>query len=374
MQSISRYIFKQLLTATVAITVGLTFAVWLTQSLRLIDYFVNRGVPAGTFLTFLTLLLPSLVGVVLPIATFCSVVFVYNKLTMDSELVVLRAAGLSQLQLAGPALILAVVMTAVVYSVSLYFLPASYAAFKDLQFELRSNYSAVLLQEGAFNSVSDGITVYVRERTSGGQLLGVLVHDTREAGSPVTMMAERGELVAADSGPRVVLVNGNRQQRDQKDGRVSVLYFDRYTVELKHLQETVHTRWREPKERFLGDLLDPNMHPSDKQYRSELIAEGHQRLVSPLYALAFVVIGLAALLSGEFNRRGQTRRILLAISCVARREAQLLALHDVTTRTLAAAPAMYAGPTLPILIALFVLFRKPRRAQPRGDLAGATAP
>ena len=64
MQSISRYIFKQLITATIAITVGLSFVVWLTQSMRFIDYIVNRGVPATTFLSFVTLLVPSLVGVV----------------------------------------------------------------------------------------------------------------------------------------------------------------------------------------------------------------------------------------------------------------------------------------------------------------------
>ena len=54
--------------------------------------------------------------------------FVYYKLTMDSEIVVLRAAGLSPLQLAGPALRLGLLATLVVYSISLYFLPASYRA------------------------------------------------------------------------------------------------------------------------------------------------------------------------------------------------------------------------------------------------------
>ena len=134
--------------ATIAITLGLTFAIWLTQSLRLIDFIVNRGLPASTFFSFIVLLLPSFVGIVLPIATFCSVLFVYYKLTMDSEIVVLRAAGLSQLQLARPALRLGLLVTLAVYSITLYFLPASYRAFKDLQYRLRSDFTTVLLQEG----------------------------------------------------------------------------------------------------------------------------------------------------------------------------------------------------------------------------------
>src|SRR3546814_6353737 len=85
---ISRYILGQLAMATVFVTVALTFAIWLTQSLRLIDYIVNRGLPASTFLTFVGLLLPSFLGVVLPVATFVAILFVYHKLAMDSELVV----------------------------------------------------------------------------------------------------------------------------------------------------------------------------------------------------------------------------------------------------------------------------------------------
>lgn len=361
MSAIGRYIFRQALTATVAITVGLTFAVWLTQSLRLIDFIVNRGLPAATFFAFVALLLPSFIGIVLPIATFCAVLFVYHKLIMDSELVVLRAVGMSQLQLARPAFLLALVMTGVVYTITLYFLPASYRSFKDMQYELRSDYSTVLLQEGAFNTIGDAITVYVRERTNDGELLGILVHDMRDPAKPVSMMAERGALVQGPSGPRVVMANGNRQEREVADGRVSVLYFDRYTVELAQFQDTLQTRWREPKERYLHELFGPPKHPADEEYRSELIAEGHQRLVMPLYTIAFVLIGVAALLSGEFNRRGQTRRVLTAILSIAVLEAQALSLHDLAVRSLDAVPAMYAGAIVPTVLALIVLLRGARR-------------
>ncbi len=361
MRAINRYIFAQTFMATIAITLGLTFAVWLTQSLRLIDFIVNRGLPASTFLAFILLLVPSFIGIVLPIAAFCSVLFVYYKLTMDSEIVVLRAAGLSQLELAGPALHLGLLATLTVYSITLYFLPASYREFKDLQHRLRSDFTTVLLQEGTFNAVTQGITVYVRDRTGEGELLGILVHDSRDPDKPITMMAERGALVRSGDSPRVVMFNGNRQQRNLDDGRVSILYFDQYTVELAQLQETALTRWREPKERFIMELFARSDDPNDIAYRSELIAEGHQRLVMPLYCLSFVLIGLAAILAGEFNRRGQTRRVLLAILLIAGLEAISLALHDLATRTALAIPAMYAGAVLPILASLYVLVRTPRR-------------
>jgi lipopolysaccharide export system permease protein len=370
MRSITRYILNQIVVVTVAVTVGLTFAVWLTQSLRLIDYIVNRGLPASTFFSFVGLLLPSFLGIVLPIAVFCAALFVYNKMTMDSELVVLRASGMSQLQLARPALVVGAAATLVVYSITLYLLPLSFRSFKDLQHEIRNDYSAVLLQEGMFNTLSDNITVYVRERAVDGELRGILVHDSRDEEKPITLMAERGVLVTTDGGPRVVMVNGNRQEVERGTGRLSLLYFDSYTVEISRLQGSLDGRWREPKERYLHELLQPGDSEEDQRFYNELVAEGHQRLVAPLYALSFVMVALAALLSGEFNRRGQARRVITAILCVALLEGLALALQDLANRWLEAVPAMYLGPLLPLLASSYILLREPKR---RGD-AGALVP
>ena len=361
MPAITRYIFGQVLTATLFITTALTFAVWLTQSLRLFDYIVNRGLPASTFLSFIALLLPSFLGVVLPIAGFTAVLFVYNKLALDSEMVVLRAAGLSQLQIARPALLLGLLVTFLVYVIALYLQPVSYRAFKDLQHSIRSTFSDVLLQEGEFNVFSDAITVFVRERSADGQLRGILVHDGRDPENPVTLMAENGALVISDTGPRVVMKNGNRQQMERGSGRLSLLYFDSYTVELALLEQRLARRWREPKERFLQELLFPDESGNDQKNYNELVAEGHQRLAGPLYTLAFILVALAALLSGEFNRRGQLRRIVIAVICVAALEALSLALHDFAIRSLKAVPLLYLAVVMAIAGAFAVLVRSHNR-------------
>ena len=88
MQSITRYIFNQLFAAALFITLGLTLAIWLSQSLRWISYIVNQGLPTSTFFYFVGLLLPSFLGIILPIAAFCAVLFVYYKLVLDSEMMV----------------------------------------------------------------------------------------------------------------------------------------------------------------------------------------------------------------------------------------------------------------------------------------------
>ena len=187
------------------------------------------------------------------------------------------------------------------------------------------------------------------------------------------MMAERGALVPSEAGPRVVMENGNRQEVRPGTGQFSLLYFDRYTVELSEFGEAAQRRWREPKERFLGELMFPGEEQRDQRYRQELIAEGHQRLVSPLYVLVFVLIGLAALLAGEFNRRGQARRVLGAIACVAALEGTSLALHDLASRSAAAVPAMYLAVALSMMLSLFVLLHRPGRRGGQQTLGEASA-
>jgi lipopolysaccharide export system permease protein len=373
MPVLNRYILRQLIWVTVFITLALTMAVWLSQSLRFMDYIVNRGLAISDFLALMSLMLPRFFGVVLPIATFVAILFVYNKLANESELAVMRAAGLSQWQIAKPGVMLAVGLTVVVYAVSLYFLPASYREFKDLQFQMRSEYSAVLLQEGVFNTVGENITVYVRNRTEAGDLQGIMVHDAREE-PPVTLIAERGAIVESEEGPRVLLIDGSRQLVDRGDGGLSILYFDRYTVDITQLKQAVTDRWRQPEERFLQNLLWPGDSKADQRYANELIAEGHRRLQFPLYTLAFAAIGLASVLTGEFSRRGQSKRIAGGVAAVAAAQAGQLALVDLTSRTLQLAPLGYMLALLLIVAPLYLLLSVSRRRTGSQPLKAAEGP
>ncbi len=311
-----RYMIRQLVWPLFFIAIAMAGVIWLTQSLRFVDLILNRGLPAHTFFYLAILVLPMVMSVLLPVALFIAVVFTYTKMTMDSELVVLQACGMSHGDLAKPALAVTAAVVFLCYLLNLYLMPLAYREFKDLQFSIRHNYSSVLLQEGAFNTVADGVTVYVRERRNDGELFGILVHDERDPEKPVTMMAERGALVQTPSGPRVVMITGNRQVVERTHERLSILYFDRYTVDFNTVDQAQEERWREPRERFVHELFSPGDTLDDQRNLAIMRAEGHQRVASPLLALSFAMIALTALLAGEFNRRGQVRRILWATSAV----------------------------------------------------------
>src|SRR5579871_2853160 len=231
MSGLTRYILRQTLFLTAAFTLVFSIAIWLIQSVRFIDLIVNRGLSLGIFVEVTALIVPRLVEVVLPIAIFLAVLFSYNRLISESELVVMRAAGLSQGRLARPALLAGAIGTALLLAMSTYLLPVVNREFKDLQFQIRNRFSSALIQEGVFNTMSESLTVYVRSRDRRGELGGIVVHDTRDPLKPVTLFAERGALVGTPEGERVLMVNGSRQQYDETTGRLSILSFSSYTLE-----------------------------------------------------------------------------------------------------------------------------------------------
>lgn len=365
MRWLTRYPLKQMGFALLFVLGAVTCAIWLTQALRFVDLIVNRGLPIETFLHLAILLLPQFFQLVLPIAMFSAVVFAYNKMQADSELVVMRATGLSSFSLARPALLLGLAATAASYALSLYVAPMSHGAFKDLQFQIRNEFTTVVLREGVFTNIGEKMTVYVRQRESSGELLGVLVQDERDPKNQVTMVAERGAFVRTNEGPKVIMVNGNRQERETSSGRLSVLYFDSYAFDLGRLQQSATLRWREPRERFIKELFWPDNTQIDTEHYTELVAEGHQRLVTPLFCLSFTLIGLAAMLTGEFSRRGHLGRILVAILAVIICQAANLGATYASVRTLAVVPLMYAVAAVPGLVALWMILRPQRRSIPR---------
>ncbi|MDA0260693.1 MAG: LPS export ABC transporter permease LptF [Proteobacteria bacterium] len=369
MGGVPRYILWQLLGPTVFITVTLTGVIWLTQSLRFLDLIINRGLSAGDFFYLTLLLLPKILVLLLPISLFSATIYIYHRLKTDSEMVIMRAVGLSPASLAAPALVVSVGVAILCYVLTLYLQPLGFRTFKDLQFSFRSNYASVLVQEGVFNTLVSGVTVFIRAREPNGELTGIFVHDARNPSKPTSMMAERGALVQTDKGPRFVLLKGNRQELDANDIRVSFLFFDRYTLDLGQFSETPATRWREPSERYLDELFNPGPGADDVANAGKMFAEAHQRLSSPLYAIVFVLIAVTSMLYGEYNRRHDWVRIFVAAASVMLVQALGLSFTSVASKAPEFVVLVYANLIVPFCLCVYVLttFRRVRLPRSRNQ-------
>ncbi|HUC70029.1 MAG TPA: LPS export ABC transporter permease LptF [Stellaceae bacterium] len=357
MTRLTRYILRQCFGVMVFVTAALSAAVWMAQSLPLIDLIVNRGLSLDVFLYLAALIMPRFLDIVLPIGIFIAVLFTFNRLTAESELVVMRAAGLSPMALARPVLILAAIAFAILMSLSLYVLPVSSRAFKDLQFEIRNRFVSSLIQEGTFTTISDKLTFYIRSREANGDVVGLLINDSRDPQRPITILAQRAAFVDTAAGSRIVMLNGNRQQFDPQTHKLSVLTFQRYTLDLESMQDAPVVRFRGAQERFLGELLFP---PAglDALVRRSFIMEAHQRLLIPLSALSFSLIPLACLLPGEFSRRGQAKRVIVALGAAFLFQVSSLGVNDLAARFTEAIPLMYVVDLLPFAVGLTILLNR----------------
>jgi len=367
MLGIDRYILRQLAVAMVFVTIGLSGILWLTQSLRFIEMTVNRGASVWVFLEITLLVLPNFLTFILPVALFSVVLFTYNKLITDRELVVMRAAGFSHWALTRPAFTMAVITTILGWIINVWLIPMSVEQFHKLQWALRSTATSVLLQEGVFNQISNGLTVYVRSRSPQGELLGVIVHDRRHRDHSVTLMAERGAILKGetdDAPPKVLLINGTRQQVNSKNDRLSLLYFDNYAMEFSDKSAEGEERSRDARERPTSELFSATEAEVGPVNYRQFRVEGHQRLASPLYHITFALVAAACLIPGWFNRRGQGDRLLLAIGLMVAMQALGLGINNIVTRNLSLLPLIYLAPILPVFACLWVLLAPPRHRAP----------
>jgi lipopolysaccharide export system permease protein len=348
------YIFRQVLFALVVATGGLTALIWLTQSLRFVDLVVNRGLSFVVFLHLTGLLIPSFIAVILPITTYVVIQFTYQRMATDRELTVMRSAGLSPWALARPALAVALLATLLGYGLSVWAVPASLRDFKQFQWEIRNRLAAFLLQDGVFTPLSDKLTVYIRSRDPDGTLHGILVDDARDPTAHATILAERGRLIEGRTGPRVLLLDGSRQEIDHQSGRLDMLTFRQNEIDLADATKDDTARPADMSEVPLSALLDP--HPYFERDRPKWLAEGHKRLTAPLTTLSYALVGLFSALGGMFRRHGGVARPLVTVGAMVGLLATGLAFGTLAARDNSLLLLMWVHAMVPGIICAWMLF------------------
>lgn len=353
---LDRYILHQLFFALIALTGGAVALIWLTQSLHFVSMVVQHGLSLRAFLHLTSLLVPTLLGVILPISTFLVILFVYHKLTGDRELTVMRATGLSPLRLARPGLLCALCATGVAYFLSLWLSPASYHTFHRYEFQIRNRVAAFLLEEGVFTSVSDTMTIYVHKHETETLYKGVLIQDNRNHQKPTTIIAEEALIIPHNDTIHLVLYHGSRQTVDPNSKQLGVLDFSHDTIELTPSHSSNRTD-QDAAEQPLRSLLWPSPQ-IPLQYQSKLIIEGWSRLITPLSTLSYAMIGLVCILRGRFSRHGSIVRLFMAVFCVVSLLLLSLMLKGIAARQLFFIPFLWINVLFPIGISSALLLQE----------------
>lgn len=347
-----------------------TGVIWLALSLRVIDTVVNSGQSAQLFLEFVVLLIPKVMMIVLPVASFAGTLYAINRLYSDSEVVVMFASGVSGQRILRPVTLFALAVMAVMLVISTYLAPMAQRVMLDRVSAARGDVAAAFLRPGAFVTPEAGVTVYMREMARPGEILGIFVHDERDPDAIVTYTAERAVLLDAEPGPRLVMFDGVAQSPSGPEGEsLSILRFEQLGYDLSSFSEDPSERVRKPSELSIDRLLTITEDEAKPRSLGDFRAEAHEALSAPLYVLALPLLGVAFVIGGGFRRQGFAMRIFSAVSVAICVRLLGLALKGATAGTAALWPLMYAPPVLGIIFAVWLLSKSGRpilsRAQPR---------
>ncbi len=370
MRRLDQYILRQIAGPFLFFVLLLAGVIWLGKSLSLIETIVNNGQSAHVFLELSVLLMPMALSIVLPVAAFGATLYAINRLFSDSEIVVMFATGFSWTALIRPVLMFAALVTLITYALTLVVIPGAQRELKTRVAEIKGDIVSAFLREGAFQSPTEGVTVYLRGLGRPGELLGVFVHDERDADEVATYTAERAVLVTDEDGTRIVMFDGVLQlaQTGWSDA-LALLRFEQFAYDLTQFTGSAADRKRKPSEFYLPTLLSITADEAARLGRplGAYRAEAHEALSAPLYVLAFALIAVAFVVGPGFRRQGFLGRIVAATAVATALRIAGLGMKGLATGTAAFWPALYLPPLIGMALALWLLAgRLPARRRANG--------
>ena len=356
MMILNKYIFKQLFVGFILVLTGMTILVWLTQSLKMIDMIVTKGVSVGVFLKMTVLVLPNFIQILSPLALFAVTLFIYTRMQSDKELMVMKAVGMDNSQIMRAPLIFAGILMILGYVFSLFIVPYANTQMREMKWQIKNNLSHLMLQEGQFNSFKN-LTIYIRERLSDGVLKGIIVYDTKDAEKPASLIAESGVVYQGDDETQVTFEQGFRQEMNRKTKQFSVLKFDTYTMGFGDGTKKT-ARIGDVREFPLTYLLTASQKEVDTPAKfRKFKVEALKRLLQPVYNVTFVFLAMFGVLAGYYNRRGQVGQVNFVVLTALVVQSLALAFENMAAKNLWLSPLMFVNAFLPIVVVYFVLIK-----------------
>ena len=288
---------------------------WINQAVRLFDQLISDGQSAGVFLEVAALTLPNVIRIMLPVAAFAASLYVANRLTSDSEFVVVQSAGWSRWRLMRPAVAFGAIVALFVSMLTHLVVPTAATQLAERQEEISENIVTRLLTPGEFLHPSDGISFYVREITPSGELSDIFLMDTLRAERNVTYTARRALLVRHETGPKLAMFDGLVQTLSTDGRRMAVTRFEELVYDVAAFVVQTRQGTRGINELSTPELLWPDIHVINEvgQPAAVLFAEGHGRISQALLSVVAALAGFAALMLGSFSRFGFLKQVIGAI-------------------------------------------------------------
>ncbi|HUF78968.1 MAG TPA: LptF/LptG family permease, partial [Thermoanaerobaculia bacterium] len=307
---LDRYILREIIGPLGLGFLVYTFILLLDALFDSAEMIIRRGLPVRTVGELLLLALPNIVVLTIPMSLLFGVLIAIGRLSSDSELVALRATGVSLLSLYRPILILSGFLAALNTALMVFVLPWGNHQLQLQRLTILTRTVSSQVQPRVFWDEWQNQVLYVFETPPGEPWQGVFLAESVPSteGNRVTV-ADRGTVRVDPDGERVVLELEGAYVHELDLGRpetYQVSYHRRLEALLEDQFATQHRARvtasksvRELTLQELGRWAADLERPADLRRLARV--EIHKKFAIPF---ASVVFGIFALPLGFNNRRG----------------------------------------------------------------------
>jgi lipopolysaccharide export system permease protein len=247
--------------------------------------------------------IPRFLELIIPVSFFLSIMLVYGRMYVDSEMVVLESCGLSPLRLAGITLSLSLVVMFLAGGVTLWLKPISEGSVEELFAGQRNLTEFDTLAPGRFQKLRSGKRVtYVEDFTDEGKLSKVFINEYKESNfygpkDVNTVVSETGETQVDENGNRFLVLNdGYRYSGAPGQKSYQVVRYEEYG---QRIEKEVAEKRRPRNSSFDMAELMASSEPKDVaewQWRVSMI------IMIPIIALMALPLSKVNPRQGRFTR------------------------------------------------------------------------
>jgi lipopolysaccharide export system permease protein len=317
MTLLDRATLKEMFTAFGLGIMIFTFVLLTNKILRLVELIVNKGVGILTVLQLFLYILPYSLVVTIPMSVLLATLTTFTRLGADGELLGLRGAGLSLFRLARPAVWFGLMASVLTLFITIWILPFSNYAFKNLVFQMTQRQAAVGIQDGVFNSDFEGLILYVEHvdpKTS--RLEGIFLVDNRDPAERRVIVARNGRVTPDSQNLQMKLSLSQGTiylPASELNGHYRLLTFVDNSLILD-----MNRNFADPAQKPMGEeeltLTElreraVSLRSQGRNYHSPLV-QFHKKLAIPVACILFTLVGVP--LGSRFRKGG--RGLSLAIS------------------------------------------------------------
>lgn len=197
-------------------------------TMRLISFaslVINKGVEVHHIVAIFISIIPTFLEIAIPLATLLGVMLAFGRLSGDSEIVVIRASGISLSKLTIPALVFGITAALCTLYVTLSLSPKGYQKLNKTFFDIARSKSSAGLDQGIFNKLG-GLTLYAETiEHESGTLHAVLIDDQRNEESRKVVIATDGMILSDEAKQQVIIHLTDGYIHEIIRGNYNVTYF-----------------------------------------------------------------------------------------------------------------------------------------------------